>query len=156
MKKKVLLKKYLKINKDNEFFLLTNSGILKIINNYNNNIFNYYLVNLLVKNLIKLFFLKYYYFKEIYLKGLGYHVSIKNNYLRFAIGYNHFIFLRVPINVKVYTKKDSLIIFGLNKNVLNMFVKKIKLLKKNNSYKKQGLYTNLENIKLKKGKQLKN
>jgi len=160
----ISIKYFKKINKFtiqlkiiNKFLIIFNSfgffklslNELKNINNDNLKKFIY-----LIKNFI--YSTNYYYFLEIYIIGLGYHILKKKNLLRFSLGHNHFIFLKIPKNIKILSKKNTFILLTNDKKSLKNFANIIKNLKPLNSYKEQGIYFKTDILKFKKGKQVKN
>jgi ribosomal protein L6P/L9E len=108
----------------------------------------------IIKNYI--YFSNYKYYIELYITGLGYHALKKKKLLRFSLGHNHFIFIKIPKNIQILTKKNSLILLTSNKMQLKNFANILKELKPLNTYKEQGIYFKNDKLKFKIGKQIKN
>lgn len=89
--------------------------------------------------------------KRILLKGRGYKTSFdkKSRVLVLKIGFSHLVHLSIPLNVKIYKKKNKLVLKSSQLLTLNSFSLKIKKLKKINFYKSKGLLFSTDNIKLK-------
>jgi hypothetical protein len=89
--------------------------------------------------------------KRILLKGRGYKTSFDKNsrFLILKIGFSHLVYLSIPLNVKIYKKKNKLVLKSSKLLTLNNFSIKIKKLKKVNFYKSKGLLFSTDNIKLK-------
>jgi ribosomal protein L6P/L9E len=94
--------------------------------------------------------------KYLIIKGLFFKITkLKNNYIKFELGYSHSIKLKIPKNIKLYIlnkKQTKFILLSNNRQLLFNFINLIKNLKKINPYKKQGIFIKKEIIKLKTGK----
>jgi hypothetical protein len=114
---------------------------------------------LIIKHSDKIFSIKSYFsklgkknfIKRILLKGRGYKTSFDKNsrVLVLKIGFSHLVHLLIPLNVKIYKKKNKLVLKSPQLLTLNSFSIKIKKLKKINFYKSKGLFFSTDNIKLK-------
>jgi ribosomal protein L6P/L9E len=82
------------------------------------------------------------YFKKLILKGLGFRITFIENpgFLRFKLGFSHFVDIKIPLKLKVYVRKNSLYLFSLNCIVLGNFCKKIQSIKAPNSYSGKGFW----------------
>lgn len=89
--------------------------------------------------------------KRILLKGRGYKTSFDkvSRVLLLKIGFSHLVHLSIPLNIKIYKKKNKLVLKSSKPLSLNNFSIKIKKLKKTNFYKSKGLLFSTDNIKLK-------
>lgn len=120
--------------KNNQIFFLSNFIFLKTI---------FHLIIYKSKDLIKGFFL------ELDIKGLGYYIFLKNNYLVLDLNYSHFIGLNVPFGVLLKKFKTKLVLFGFNRERLVNFANIILKLKKIDIYKGKGLFVRGVKFKLK-------
>ena len=95
---------------------------------------------------------------KLKLIGIGYKIfeisHIKNLY-QFKLGFSHPIFYKVPKNVKVTIKKNTLIYLSSNdlKNVTQI-ASDIRSYKKPEPYKGKGILYYNEKVKLKQGKKI--
>jgi len=96
--------------------------------------------------------------KKLKLVGVGFKVFLNdkiNNLLKFKLGYSHFIFYRLPINMNVYISKSTVIyISGNSLNNVTHITSNIRSYKKPEPYKGKGILYFNEKIKLKPGKKV--
>ena len=95
---------------------------------------------------------------KLKLVGIGYKVfeinHIKNLY-QFKLGFSHSIFYRIPENVKVTVKKNTLIyLSSSNLNNVTQIASDIRSYKKPEPYKGKGILYYNETVKLKQGKKI--
>ena len=86
------------------------------------------------------------------LKGVGFNVYKKKNFLFFELGFSHYIGICIPKNIIIKRFKARLAIFSFSKNLAHNFVKKLLLLKKVDAYKGKGVIYKNQKIILKEGK----
>nr|BBH43083.1 ribosomal protein L6 [Spumella sp. NIES-1846] len=97
--------------------------------------------------------LLYTYTQTLFLKGIGYKFIKEDKKLFIKLGYSHLLSLKIPkaitINIETQTKLIGLCI---DKNVLSLFINRIRQFKLPNKYTGQGVLYPNEIIKLKNGK----
>ena len=97
-----------------------------------------------------LYYIKYFnkfFYKKIFLNGLGFKIFLfsKLNYVEFKLGFSHRKILLIPFNkVKLFIKKNVILLQSYNLSELGSFLKKIKNLRKPNSYKEKGFWYQYE------------
>ena len=98
------------------------------------------------------------YEKKMELVGVGYRVSNKGNLVEFALGYTHSIFIQLPQEIKVETKKaernqnPQIILRSCDKQLLGQVCAKIRSFRKPEPYKGKGILFVGEQIRRKSGK----
>ena len=132
---------------------ITHNGFL-LLNNKNK--YNDY------SNLVKTigYFLKnnnlnyYSNFIRLHLVGLGFKNFVLNDELYILVGDCNYIIFKIPVNLKVYCKKNQIYILGNNLTDIWNFSSNIKNIKKLNFYKGKGIleFKNFKFMKLKVGK----
>ena len=111
-------------------------------------------------NKIKISFLDSLFNTNIKLKivGIGYKVFLNDkikNLLKFKLGYSHFVFYKVPNDIKINTSKSTTIYLSGNCfNNVNKTAAQIRGYKKPDPYKGKGILYFNEKIKLKPGKKV--
>jgi large subunit ribosomal protein L6 len=100
---------------------------------------------LFTKNIIKTFK------KKILLKGLGMRIQYldKNNLLRLKLGFSYFVEFPVPLNLKIYTNKNLLIVESSDSVLVGNFTNLVCSLKRPNIYNGKGFWLKNQIIKLK-------
>lgn len=91
--------------------------------------------------------------EELLIKGIGYRVWLVQNKLYFKLGFSHLFVFELSKNLLIRGKKNRLIIFGLNKELVGCISTLIRSIKKPDAYKGKGLQFLNETIVLKAGKQ---
>jgi hypothetical protein len=101
--------------------------------------------------------LKFPYFVKLFLKGLGFRMKVQTSvdnflYLELKLGFSHLNVIKVPSTLKLFLKKNSIVVSGFSRNLVGNFTRLIYNLRYPNCYtgkgfryKKQILY--LKNIK---------
>ncbi len=97
------------------------------------------------------------YKEQLELVGVGYKATAQNNVLELSLGYSHSIFLAVPSELKVtaITEKGqnpTIILEGIDKQLVGQVAAKIKSLRKVEPYKGKGIRFSGEYIRRKAGK----
>jgi len=90
--------------------------------------------------------------------GIGYKIfpidNIKNLY-QFKLGFSHSIYYKVPNNINVFIKKNTLIyLSGSSIKNVTQLASNIRSYKKPEPYKGKGILYHNETIKLKQGKKI--
>lgn len=132
---------YFKIIKNNNFFfrLSVNKKFLRTF------------FKLFLKNIHGISFG---WFMNIKFKGRGFHIFLVKNIIRFNIGLSHIIIFKVPKNIKIKCIKENIYLYSINMNKIFNLAKKIKNLRKVDSYKGKGIYFLNDKILLKVGKKI--
>lgn len=94
----------------------------------------------------------------IYLKtfifGFGFSFFVYNQKLYLLLNYSHYLVVDILKGVFIFRKKKKIYLLSANNRKLNLFVKNLKLLKRDLKYSIQGLhfFTNSSDLKTKIGK----
>ncbi|MGE0771076.1 MAG: 50S ribosomal protein L6 [Cyclobacteriaceae bacterium] len=97
------------------------------------------------------------YKEQLELVGVGFKATAQNNVLELSVGYSHNIFLAVPAEIKVQaiTEKGAnptVILEGIDKQLIGQVAAKIKSLRKVEPYKGKGIRFTGEYVRRKAGK----
>src|SRR6266850_2626113 len=97
------------------------------------------------------------YRRELELIGVGFKASAQGNVLELSLGYSHSVFLAVPsaLSLKAVTEKGSnptIILEGVDKQLIGQIAAKIKSLRKVEPYKGKGIRYVGEYVRRKAGK----
>lgn len=128
---------------------------------------HYYLLTIFSKRLLTVFFsfiknlitgvLKGFK-KYLRIRGLGFKVFKENLFLKFQLGYSHFIFYKISryLTFEILGSKMRILkVNSLNIEKLNQVSSLIKTFRKPGVYKQKGIYFTRELVKLKAGKKKK-
>ena len=91
--------------------------------------------------------------EELIIKGIGYRVWLVQNKLYLKLGFSHLFVFELSKNLLIRGKKNRLIIFGSNKELVGCISTLLRNIKKPDAYKGKGLQFLNEMIVLKAGKQ---
>jgi large subunit ribosomal protein L6 len=94
---------------------------------------------------------------QLELVGVGYKASAQSNVLELSLGYSHNVFLAVPSEIKVQAIQEkgsnpTIILEGIDKQLLGQVAAKIKSLRKVEPYKGKGIRFSGEYVRRKAGK----
>ncbi len=97
------------------------------------------------------------YKRQLELVGVGYKVTAQSNVLELSLGYSHSVFLAVPKEIKItaVTEKGSnptIILEGIDNQLIGQVAAKIKSLRKVEPYKGKGIRYSGEYVRRKAGK----
>jgi large subunit ribosomal protein L6 len=97
------------------------------------------------------------YTSQMELVGVGYKANAQANVLELSLGYSHNIFLAVPSEIKIKTQQEkggnpTIILEGIDKQLIGQVAAKIKSLRKVEPYKGKGVRFTGEFIRRKAGK----
>ena len=95
--------------------------------------------------------------KELELVGVGYRCSNQGNLLELSIGFSHTIFFYIPDELKLETKMEkgknpTIILTGIDKQLIGQIASKIRQLRKPEPYKGKGIKYAGEVLRRKAGK----
>ena len=94
---------------------------------------------------------------QLELVGVGYKANAQSNVLELSLGYSHNIFLAVPSEIKVQAQQEkgqnpTIILEGIDKQLIGQVAAKIKSLRKVEPYKGKGIRFTGEFVRRKAGK----
>jgi large subunit ribosomal protein L6 len=94
---------------------------------------------------------------QLELVGVGYKATAQSNVLELSLGYSHNVFLAVPSEVKVQAIQEkganpTIILEGIDKQLIGQIAAKIKSLRKVEPYKGKGIRFTGEFVRRKAGK----
>ncbi|MGL5204977.1 MAG: 50S ribosomal protein L6, partial [Metamycoplasmataceae bacterium] len=91
--------------------------------------------------------------KKLLIKGVGYRVSVVNNFLEVHAGYSHPHFLEIPENIKLELPRPvEILVSGNDKQAVGEFAAQIRKIRKPNVYSGKGIMYDDEVIRRKEGK----
>jgi len=94
---------------------------------------------------------------QLELVGVGYKAVAQSNVLELSLGYSHNIFLAVPSEIKVVAVQEkgqnpTIILEGIDKQLIGQVAAKLKSLRKTEPYKGKGIRFTGEYVRRKAGK----
>jgi len=94
---------------------------------------------------------------QLELVGVGYKANAQSNVLELSLGYSHNVFLAVPSEIKVVTVQEkgqnpTIILEGIDKQLIGQVAAKLKSLRKIEPYKGKGIRFTGEYVRRKAGK----
>jgi len=94
---------------------------------------------------------------QLELVGVGYKANAQSNVLELSLGYSHNVFLAVPSEIKVQATQEkgqnpTIILEGIDKQLIGQVAAKIKSLRKVEPYKGKGIRFSGEFVRRKAGK----
>ncbi len=97
------------------------------------------------------------YKEQLELVGVGYKATAQSNVLELSLGYSHNVFLAVPSEIKVVATQEkgqnpTIILEGIDKQLIGQVAAKIKSLRKVEPYKGKGIRFTGEYVRRKAGK----
>jgi len=156
--KAVILKTKLSINKNKRIIKITRDPFF---NTSMNEIKKLKAIQGTQVSLLKqiLFDMSLFFCKKLNLKGVGFRVSLLNilgkNLLHFKLGYSHFIYFKIPKNLKIFClKANTLFIQGHSYVFVTQIAALLRSYKAPEPYKGKGVLYTTEKIILKEGKKV--
>lgn len=92
------------------------------------------------------------YEKKLELHGVGYRVAEKGNNLEFQLGFSHPVIITKPNDLTVTVEKNTITVFGIDKERVGWFSALLRSQKKPEPYKGKGIKYAEEVINRKQGK----
>ena len=92
------------------------------------------------------------YVKKLIVEGIGFKADVKGKELVLSLGFSHQIHVPIPEGLKVTTEKSTIVVSGIDCEVVGQFAAKIRSLKKPEPYKGKGVRYDGEVIRRKQGK----
>jgi large subunit ribosomal protein L6 len=94
---------------------------------------------------------------QLELVGVGYKANAQSNVLELSLGYSHNVFLAVPSEIKVQTVQEkgqnpTIILEGIDKQLIGQVAAKLKELRKIEPYKGKGIKFTGQYVRRKAGK----
>jgi large subunit ribosomal protein L6 len=90
--------------------------------------------------------------KKLVIDGIGFKADVKPLDITLSLGFSHTIKMIIPEGIKVVGEKNTLIITGINKDLVGQFAAKIRSQRKPEPYKGKGIRYDTEVIRRKQGK----
>ncbi len=91
--------------------------------------------------------------KQLEINGVGYRAQLQGNKLIVSAGYSHTVDMEVPAGLKVELPKNTtIIISGIDKQLVGQFAAEIREIRKPEPYKGKGIKYSYEHIRRKEGK----
>lgn len=92
------------------------------------------------------------YEKKLELVGIGYRVAAQGNSLKIEVGYSHPVLFPLPIGISAVVEKNTITIFGIDKQQVGEVAATIRRIRKPEPYKGKGIKYVDEVIRRKAGK----
>ncbi len=92
------------------------------------------------------------YTKKLVIEGIGFKSDVKEKEIVLSLGFSHLVKVMIPDGVKVVSEKNTLIITGIDKNVVGQFAALVRSKRKPEPYKGKGIRYDTEVIRRKQGK----
>jgi len=92
--------------------------------------------------------------KQLEVEGIGYRVALENNRLVLNIGYSHPVFIDIPPELKVSTEKNTITVYGIDKEKVGSFAAYLRKQRPPNVYKGYGIRYSDEKLRRKPTKKL--
>jgi large subunit ribosomal protein L6 len=90
--------------------------------------------------------------KKLILDGVGFKSEVQGNTLKLALGFSHPVLVSIPEGLTVTAEKNTITIFGIDKELVGRFSAETRSLKKPEPYKGKGFHYSDEVIRRKQGK----
>jgi large subunit ribosomal protein L6 len=91
--------------------------------------------------------------KQLEINGVGYRAQLQGNKLIVSAGYSHTVDMEIPAGLKVELPKNTtIIISGIDKQLVGQFAAEIREIRKPEPYKGKGIKYDYEHIRRKEGK----
>lgn len=90
--------------------------------------------------------------KKLEIEGVGYKASLQDNKLVLNIGFSHPVEIEAPEGVKFSVEKNTITVFGIDKQQVGQMAAQIRAFRKPEPYKGKGIRYSGETVKRKVGK----
>ncbi len=90
--------------------------------------------------------------KKLVIEGVGYKVDLQNNELTLNVGYSNPVIFKLPAGIEGKIEKSTIILEGIDKELLGLTAAKIRDIRKPEPYKGKGIRYENEHIVRKAGK----
>ncbi len=92
------------------------------------------------------------YEKKLVIEGIGFKADVKGTDLVMALGFSHPVIVAIPTGLKVVSEKNTLVISGIDKELVGNFTSSVRAYKKPEPYKGKGIRYDGEVVRRKQGK----
>ena len=90
--------------------------------------------------------------KKLVIEGVGYKVGLEGKTLVLSVGFSHVVRKEVPEGVTVKVEKNTILISGIDKELVGQFAAQVRAIKKPEPYKGKGIRYEDEVVRRKQGK----
>lgn len=90
--------------------------------------------------------------KKLLIEGVGFKWEVKGEKLQLNVGFSHPVFIDIPKNLTISTEKGTLIISGIDKELVTLFAMQVRKIKPVEPYKGKGIKYENETVIRKQGK----
>jgi len=90
--------------------------------------------------------------KKLIIEGVGFKVELSGEDLVLSLGFSHKVNVKVPKDLNVTVEKNTIIVSGINKELVGQFTASIRAFKKPEPYKGKGIRYENEVVRRKQGK----
>lgn len=90
--------------------------------------------------------------KKLSIEGVGFKWEVKGEKLQLNVGFSHPVFINIPKNLTISTEKGTLIISGIDKELVTLFAMQVRKIKPVEPYKGKGIKYENETVIRKQGK----
>jgi len=90
--------------------------------------------------------------KRLEIEGIGYRVALQGNKLVLSLGFSHPVEIEAPKGIEFKTEKNTIIVSGIDKEMVGQVAADIRSRRKPEPYKGKGIRYQGEVIKIKAGK----
>ncbi len=90
--------------------------------------------------------------KKLIIEGVGFKVELSGEELILSLGFSHKINVKIPKELNVVVEKNTIMVSGVNKELVGQFTSNIRALKKPEPYKGKGIRYEGEVVRRKQGK----
>ncbi len=92
------------------------------------------------------------YVKKMMVEGIGYKADVTPADITLKVGFSHLVKVAIPKGLKVTSEKGTLVISGIDKEMVNSFAAGLRSIKKPEPYKGKGIRYEDEVVRRKEGK----
>ena len=90
--------------------------------------------------------------KKLLIEGVGFRAELAGKDLKLALGFSHPVLIRIPEGLSVVVEKNTILITGIDKELVGQFAATVRSHKKPEPYKGKGIRYENETIRRKQGK----
>ena len=92
------------------------------------------------------------YEKKLIVEGIGFKADVKGTDLVMALGFSHPVVVAIPKGLKVTTEKNTIVVSGIDNELVGNFTASVRAYKKPEPYKGKGIRYDGEVVRRKQGK----
>ena len=90
--------------------------------------------------------------KKLVVEGIGYKSDVRGEELVLSVGFSHQVHMKIPKELKVVMEKMTVVISGIDKELVGKFAASVRAVKKPEPYKGKGIRYEDEVVRRKQGK----